>query len=391
MGRRRKVAALPERPKGPLIWLHADTDARLSALSGMLKSFRQSTPGVTAFATGPTGAAGARPGDVEHVWSFDTSHAGTARAAMQKWHPDAGLIAGPALAPSLANAARALNVPLVICDLDQGDLDAMRGWRMDRSGSALGAFDLILPRDVNTWQSLHKMANIREKVGPAGPLRPTAPLPDCNEHDLDGMKASLAGRPVWLACEIDNDSAATVLQAHAQALKLLHRLVLVLVLKAGTDRAGVETLIRDERLRLAVWDDGDDIGDLTQVVLAEDPEDIGLWFRLSQLSFFDRADGGLHPAAQPLVAAALGSGILFGPDHPPHEAATRLVKGGAARKLATRADLGQAVVDLIAPHRTARMALAGWEIATEGAEATDRLTDWLQDTLDASRADHARP
>ena len=45
--------------------------------------------------------------------------------------------------------------------------------------------------------------------------------------------------------------------------------------------------------------------------------------------------------------------------------------------------LGTAVVQLIAPDLAAAMALAGWEVATDGAELVDLLVDLLQDALDA--------
>ena len=37
------------------------------------------------------------------------------------------------------------------------------------------------------------------------------------------------------------------------------------------------------------------------------------------------------------------------------------------------------------------MALAGWEVATEGAELTDRLIEVVQTRLDENEAEYARP
>ncbi len=44
--------------------------------------------------------------------------------------------------------------------------------------------------------------------------------------------------------------------------------------------------------------------------------------------------------------------------------------------------LTAAVSQLSAPDRAAQMAMAAWEIATEGADVTDRITSLVHDALD---------
>ena len=47
------------------------------------------------------------------------------------------------------------------------------------------------------------------------------------------------------------------------------------------------------------------------------------------------------------------------------------------------------VTRLIAPDIAATMALAGWDVATKGAELTERVVRLVQGHLNAESADHA--
>ena len=44
---------------------------------------------------------------------------------------------------------------------------------------------------------------------------------------------------------------------------------------------------------------------------------------------------------------------------------------------------------LLAPDQAADMALAGWQLLTEGAPQADALIEMVQDILDQRSADHA--
>ena len=146
------------------------------------------------------------------------------------------------------------------------------------------------------------------------------------------------------------------------------------------------------RLRFANWDNGDRLDDNIQVLICDSGEDLGLWYRTAPLCFLASSLTPGHGGINPYDAASLGSAILFGPNVRDHlELYERLAKAGAARKITDSTNLAAALVELVAPDKAAAMALAGWEIATEGAELTDTLIELVQTRLDAAGADHARP
>ena len=71
------------------------------------------------------------------------------------------------------------------------------------------------------------------------------------------------------------------------------------------------------------------------------------------------------------------------------QAYQRLAALGAAERIHGEEELSDAVYRLSSPDRAAEMALAGWQVVTEGAVMTDNLLDRIQDLLDQSEINHA--
>ena len=182
----------------------------------------------------------------------------------------------------------------------------------------------------------------------------------------------------------------SVLSAHRQALRMLPRLALVLHVADMAEAAPLHKRLESMDLRCANWDDGGPIEDTTQVILSAAPEDLGLWHRVSAVTFMgsslERGAGGYDP----LVAVALGSAVIHGPHVDRHQQPLRPAEPGkAALTIRSATELGDGVVELLAPDRTADMALAGWQMVTEGAPQADHLIELVQDTLDRRRAEDA--
>jgi 3-deoxy-D-manno-octulosonic-acid transferase len=85
----------------------------------------------------------------------------------------------------------------------------------------------------------------------------------------------------------------------------------------------------------------------------------------------------------PMEPAALGSAILYGPR--PGKFGNvfgRLGAARAARAVGNAADLGDAVSDLMAPDKAARLAEAAWSVVSDGAEATERVLTIIRNLAD---------
>ena len=113
------------------------------------------------------------------------------------------------------------------------------------------------------------------------------------------------------------------------------------------------------------WSDGTYPDDNTSVVVADLPGETGLWFRVAPVSFLGGSLETGQGGQDPFAAAALGSAVLYGP----------IVNDAES--------LGAAVTWLIAPDQAAKMAMAGWDVVTEGADTMERIINLVQDGLDA--------
>ena len=84
-----------------------------------------------------------------------------------------------------------------------------------------------------------------------------------------------------------------------------------------------------------------------------------------------------------MEAAALGSAILHGPRAGVHgQAFGRLGAARAARAVSSATDLADALGDLLSPDRTARLAQSAWAVASDGAEATETLLQYIRRRLE---------
>lgn len=380
------------RPEGPLLWAHAASADRYLALCDLTARVRSLRPGLNLLVTLARDAAETLPtGPGIATQRIAGDHPESVRRFLDHWRPDVGIWAGGALQPNLITAAADRAVPLILADLGEGDLAqrALR-WLPDLSRACLSRFEVILAHSSAAAAQLRKLGLPGDRITVTSRLRTGASPPPCPDSLLSEVTETLAGRPVWLATGVLAAETADLVTAHRDALRLLHRLLLVAIPRGPEDYDRLVEMLNATGLRHVTWSEGEAIDDNTQVLISCSPETLGLWYRVAPLSFLGSS---LVPGARglnPLDAAALGSAVLYGPQVDDHrEAYSRLTAEGAARLVRDGAGLGQAVTRIIAPDQAARMALAGWQVVTEGAHLTDTLAELIHDRLDRREAPDA--
>ena len=199
--------------------------------------------------------------------------------------------------------------------------------------------------------------------------------PGCDEGERDRIGEILVGRPVWFAHRVPHQEMRVVIDAFLQAQRKAHRMLLILDL---LDPAGTEdclALCTELELTAHARVEEGEPESRTQVFLAESGEDTGLWYRLAALAYM----GGSLTSGDvpnPMVAVALGSAVVHGPEIGQNQHAyDRLREAGATQPLETAQDLSRRVAALMEPDQCAEMAATGWEVVSEGAEVTDRLVE----------------
>jgi 3-deoxy-D-manno-octulosonic-acid transferase len=190
---------------------------------------------------------------------------------------------------------------------------------------------------------------------------------------------------VWLAASLPEAEEAAVIAAHRAALRLAHRLLLIVVPETA-DRADAlgRQMEEAEGWTVARRATDQEPDPETEVYLADTASEFGLWYRLAPLTFLGGSLYGAGCQRDPFEPAALGSVILHGPRHGDWSASfARLNEARATRPVATASDLAEALGDLMSPDRAARMAQGAWSVTSAGADETDRLVALLRDRLAA--------
>lgn len=214
---------------------------------------------------------------------------------------------------------------------------------------------------------------------------PPDPLP-YTEAERNDLSRLIRTRPVWFAPATPSAELATVLAAHRHALRHAHRLLLLLAPTNEGDSANLAALFEADGWRVARRSDEDTPEEDVQIFIVDDPQEYGLWYRLAPITYF----GGTltdTSACSPLEAAALGSAVIHGPQIAPHDEAYRqLDEMRAAWSLRDAGQLGDAIVDLIAPDRCAVLAQAAWAVLSDGAGAACRIAEAIIEEIDTHTA-----
>lgn len=383
------------RPAGELLWCHATSEPRLAALidfGARLRLLRAETRLLITVDGALSDRATRHSGEVDLLVPIKTDGSSAARQFIKHWTPDLCIWTGGNLRLNLVAAALDHRIPLILADAEESELESRkRGWFSDPVRTNLSQFRAIMVRDEKTANALLRLGVSGERLIVTPPFRNgRSPAPFSGE-DPSAISANLTGRPIWLASQVQPGEVEPVLTAHRNALRLAHRLLLVLTPADQTQLPGLRAALETADLRHTTWHPGLSIEEYTQVIISEDAGDLDLWYRISPLTFLASSLLPETAGIAPFEAAALGSAILHGPyvgDNEPDY--SRLGTAGASRLVRDAESLGTAVVQLSAPDQAAAMALAGWEAVTEGADTTDRLLDLVQDMLDSEKASHAR-
>ena len=374
-----------DRPEGALIWLCLGSQADLGPSAQLLtRRLRALRPGIGLLVTAPEPAVLDLPDGVTTAPAPEDLPAAVG-AMLDHWRPDLIVHLGNDLPVSLIHAAQNRGVAQMLADARMG-LDAAGRWHLARgmTRSLLGRMGRILVRDQTSAAALARLGIEEERIEVGGMLgEPPEPL-KCSETERAAIATQMRQRQVWLATSVPEIEMGAVLAAHTHVLRLAHRMLLILAPDTPGDAAELV-----ERLRAEGWTVGrrsweGEPDDDVQIFVADDPNDYGLWYRLSPLSFMGGSFSGAATAPRsPLEPAALGSAVIHGPRTQPFTAEyARLDEARAARALSTPLALGEALADLVAPDRAAQLAHNAWAVTSGGAGAAAAVAQAILAELD---------
>lgn len=374
--------------------MHATNIERLLALCDIGQRLQSMRPDLVVLATWE-----AEMGDVPNIEGCSVAlgplpadQSSEARDFLRKWRPDLCLWAGGNLRRALLRQMREQNLAALLIDIRENELPARKlRWLPDQRHRMFTSFQQILTPSTAVRGQLLRGGLSEQSVQISGPLQLSTLPPGCNHDELAELQQSLGSRPLWLAAGARLEELPSLLEAQRSALRLLHRLMLVIALEDSDSRERCRSLLRSRGLQCADWEAGDEVNDYTQVMIT-DCEVLGLWYRLAPITLMASSLHPEMPGQNPLDALALGSVVLHGPGTGHHQPVyEQLAHKGAVARIGTAQELAENVMHLSAPDMAAEMALAGWQAVTEGAEMTDQLIEQVQDILDLREEQNAAP
>ncbi|MEO0633378.1 MAG: glycosyltransferase N-terminal domain-containing protein [Pseudomonadota bacterium] len=377
----------PKRPEGALIWLHAAETGNLTAIADLARAIVIALPHVHVLLTSSELAVMTHADDGIITQVLATDHPIYAEAFVAHWRPNVLIWTWGGLMPNLVIAAREAGAHMILTDAARDGFESRKDrWLPEVPRRLLSHFDTVIARSKPAFHRLAQLGHPPARIEHGQPMRPQGTTLSAADSDVSEVTSALGGRPCWLAAMVHGAELITVLAAHRQALKASYRLLLILLIKDPSDGDRARAAARERGLNVALWTEGEMPQDSAQVLLADATDELGLWLRLAPVVF---AGGSLQPDTpdmDPHTIAAHGVALIYGPYVQSHGAGyKRLLDAGAARIVSDQSSLGLAVTQMIVPDRAAAMAMAGWNVLTEGAAATDRLVSELTAYLPATK------
>lgn len=382
LGHRQKASEeviRPPRPTGPLVWLHAPNEALASPMFALARRLVEDD-GVTVLMTS-TEPLPPRAGVILQAAPKETpAHA---KAFLDHWKPEIGIFSDGELRPTLLHQAAERKIPLAMVNARAPRfLRDWDGWYPGLMRTALSAFRQVLAVD-ETGAKLFRKAGAALTAVTGRMEEESAALP-CTEAERAALAELLATRPVWFAAGLPAAEEAIVLRAHRAAMQHSHRLLLIL--------APDEPALAGERARRLEDGEGwvvaqraleEEPDPAVEVFVVDNPAEYGLWYRLAPVTFLGGSLNGPGPLRNPMEAAALGSAIIHGPKTGRYGPVFgRLGAARATRAVASPTDLTDALGDLMAPDRAARLAQSAWAVASDGAEVTELVLEGIRELMD---------
>lgn len=300
------------------------------------------------------------------------------REVLAHMRPAVLLVIGDQLPASLISGSYDADVPVILSETRLVKFLSRSSWRGAINRGLMSRIERVLVPDLIAAAAARQLGALPERVQMIGPITEVRQPPHVNEAERRALAQILRGRHIWLAAAPTLPECRSVLAAHNAALHHNHRALLILAALPPQILPQVQAEITALGLDYVMRSDDQDPEADDQVLIADEDDEMGLWYRLASVCFMGgtlmRGEGA--PPRHPFEPASLGSAIIHGPIPGPYPAEwNQLGSATAARFVTDEASLTKAAADLTAPDQAAILAQNAWSISTGGAEVLRRITD----------------
>ncbi|MCR4378568.1 MAG: 3-deoxy-D-manno-octulosonic acid transferase [Rhodospirillales bacterium] len=346
------LASLP-RPPGKLVWIHgASVGEALSILPLIERIQRDRADWSILITTGTVTSAKLiaerLPQGVMHQY-VPVDRVAYVRRFLEHWKPNLALWMESEFWPNLVVETRASAVPMVVLNGRMSER-SFAEWQKNRAmiWQLIRAFRLILAQsdlDAERFSALGAKA-----VDMPGNIKyACAPLPVAADA-LAQVQAWVKDRPRWLAASTHAGEETIAARAHLTLRGDIPGLLTIIVPRHPHRGETVAAELTAMDLKLARRSIGQPINTDTDVYIADTLGEMGLFYRLAQITFIGKtlvSGGGQNP----IEPAQLGCALIFGPDMSNFQAVAKtLLDAGAAVQIADEAALTAEIARLLRDH-----------------------------------------
>jgi 3-deoxy-D-manno-octulosonic-acid transferase len=380
------------RPDGELIWFHAASVGESLSLLEVIDSLLEERPLTNILITTGTKTSAdlisARISTriIHQYIPIDVKP--FVKTFLNHWKPDIAIFTESELWPCLIATTYSLKSPLILLNAKMSKKSFSR-WKWIKSliSGLLRCFDTILAQDIQTANYLSKLSNSNTNIIVTGSLKENAKPLTHDEQSRITFTKKIGVRPIWLAASTHEKEEKIVAQAHAIARRFSRRLLLIIAPRHPSRGPQICEELRTLGWNVSLRSRGDEIDGLTEIYIADTLGEMGLWYRISPISFLG---GSLVPSGghNPYEPAALGSAIIHGPHITKTiEAYSAFQTSKASLEIQNSEQLSQAIIELLNPDKAALMAQAAWEVCSKKGEALSTSLNQIHRILDIRSAD----
>lgn len=339
-----------DRPNGPLAWFHAASVGEAVAVLPLIERLLDDRPMLQILVTTGTVTSAklmAARLPERAVHQFVPVDRGAAwRGFLNYWRPDAGFLVESEIWPNLILQAETFGMPLAVINGRMSPTSFRHWHRVKGTASRLfHSFALCLARNEGDGERFRRLG--AGDVRSLGDLKHAAPLLPVDDEVLTAWRPMLERRNVWLAASTHPGEEEQILDVHKSLAASFPGLLTIIVPRHPERGDGLARLVEAAGLKAAQRSSQMMPDAATDIYLGDSVGELGLFYRLAPLVFIG---GSLvaHGGQNPLEAARLDCGVLFGPHTGNFEEITeRMLDQGAARRVRDSDHLRTVLHDLL--------------------------------------------
>jgi len=341
-----------QRPVGQLFWLHGASVGECMMLQPVIGRVLENRPDAQILVTSGTLTSAEilskfLPERAFHQFA-PLDYPKAIDRFLDHWKPDMAIWAESEIWPNMIRQTKARAIPMALLNARFSE-KSLEGWgKRKKSAQALiGAFDLVLAADTQTSNGLSWILD--KEIEASGNLKDAAAALPVIDADLKALKSQTSRRKIWCAASTHKGEDAPIIQAHKEVLQRYPTALLILAPRHPERRDEIAKLLKAAELKYTSRSSGEAISREHSVFLFDTIGEMGLAFRLSNLTFVCGSLVEGLSGHNPLEPARLGNAVLTGAHISSFaDSYMSMIAFDAAQRILSPAIIGQTVTGILA-------------------------------------------